>query len=137
MVTAIGTNRSDSGDPNHSFDESKHTMPSAVNTAANLSCYEIVRFRFVTAVPLARQAELLAILGQWARQQPGFCSRQTLHEESSGWWTDIVEWADFASAMAATAAVQQAEALGPVMSLIEGDSVQMGHYQRRPDAEGR
>lgn len=87
---------------------------------------EIVRFRLAPGTTTetfvaAAQASVAPLSAQ-----PGFVSRR-LVQEDDGHWTDVVEWADLASAQRAAETVLADAALAPFLALIDGASVRMAH----------
>jgi hypothetical protein len=90
------------------------------------SVLEIVRFRLrpgaTTEAFLLAAAESVAPISAC----PGFMSRRLAHD-SAGQWTDVVEWADNASAQTAADTVLTNPALAPFLSMIDETSVEMAH----------
>jgi hypothetical protein len=94
------------------------------------SCFEIVHLAFLDDVPLARQIELMKLLGDWVATQGGYISRQSYHDRQSKRWTDVVEWSSLPEAQAAMTASQQEPKLAAVMGAIAPEPLLMGHYER-------
>ena len=90
------------------------------------SVLEIVRFRLRDdATPetfIRAAADSVAAISAC----PGFLSRRLVHDGAGG-WTDVVEWADMASAQTAAQAVLTNPALAPFLSMIDETSVEMAH----------
>jgi hypothetical protein len=63
---------------------------------------------------------------EWAREQPGFVSRE-LFETSGGQWIDTVRWASMEAAQAAAGGIGDAEQTRGFVSMIDGTSVQILH----------
>lgn len=90
------------------------------------SVLELVRFRLQPgATPDAFLAAAAASVAPISAC-PGFRSRRLVHD-GAGTWTDVVEWADMASASRAAETVLANPALAPFLALIDGTSVEMAH----------
>lgn len=90
------------------------------------SVLELVRFRLR---PGATADDLLAAAAASVAPIsacPGFRSRRLVHD-GAGLWTDVVEWADLASASRAAETVLSDPALAPFLALIDETSVEMAH----------
>lgn len=90
------------------------------------SVLELVRFRLrpgttVKAFLAAASASVAPVSAC-----PGFRSRRLVHD-GAGLWTDVVEWADLASASRAAETVLTDPALAPFLALIDEASVEMAH----------
>lgn len=87
---------------------------------------ELVRFRLTPGTTseafLAAAAASVAPLSACS----GFRSRRLVHD-GAGLWTDVVEWADLASASRAAQTVLTDPALAPFLALIDEASVEMAH----------
>lgn len=93
--------------------------------------YEIVSFRFTDRRTLAEQQERLEAMGRWVKTQPGFLGRSAFHDAREDRWVDLVTWTDLASAHAAMERSQQEPSLAAAMAALDGDSIALGHYERR------
>ena len=90
------------------------------------SVLELVRFRLRPgATPDALLAAAAASVAPISAC-PGFRSRR-LVQDGAGTWTDVVEWADLASASRAAQTVLTDPALAPFLALIDESSVEMAH----------
>ena len=87
---------------------------------------ELVRFRLTPGTtPESFLAAAAASVAPISRC-PGFRSRRLVHD-GAGLWTDVVEWADMASASRAAETVLTDPALAPFLALIDATSVEMAH----------
>lgn len=90
------------------------------------SVLELVRFRLRPgATPDALLAAAAASVAP-VSACPGLRSRRLVHD-GAGTWTDVVEWADLASASRAAQTVLTDPALAPFLALIDEASVEMAH----------
>lgn len=89
---------------------------------------EIVKFRAAAGVDRARIEELSAPVTEWLARQPGFRWRTlAAPTEGSPTWTDLVGWADEASAQAAMAASAECPALAELFPLLDPATVEISH----------
>ncbi len=93
-------------------------------------CFEIVHFAFGTDVPFEAQVSAMRALDAWVVTQPGFVSRRCFHDSTARRWTDVIEWTTRGDAEAAMARSTHAPEAARVFALIDGASVQAGHFER-------
>ena len=95
-----------------------------------MTVYELTRYR---AAPGTSEPDVIAaVTGArvWMVAQPGFRTHALLHD-ANGYWTDLVEWADMATAEAAKAAFDPAHpALVPLMGIVDMESLSMGFARK-------
>jgi hypothetical protein len=97
----------------------------------SLHCFEIVNFSFVPGLTVEEQDAHMQTIGRWGAEQPGFVSRSSYFDPKQGRWTDVVEWLDEHSALAAMAKSQAEHRLANVMAAIDPTGMSMGHFTRR------
>ena len=88
---------------------------------------ELVVFRLGEG---ATRDELLGTVGavsEWIGEQPGFLSRELLHDNESGRWIDLAWWRTLEDAQAAAEKAMTSETCAPMFSLIDMDSTLMVH----------
>ena len=88
---------------------------------------ELVVFKLKEGV--ARE-ELLATVdpvSAWAAEQPGFVSRELVHDAEGDRWIDLVWWRTMADAKAAAELAMGSESCAPMFALIDMESTLMVH----------
>ncbi len=88
---------------------------------------ELVVFKLKQGVT---REELLATndaLTSWARQQPGFISREQAYDAAGDRWIDMLWWQTIEDARAASEAALSSEACAPMFALIDEQSTLMLH----------
>jgi hypothetical protein len=88
---------------------------------------EIVTFSLAEGVTNAEFLATVDAVSQWARNQPGFISRDLAFSESDGRWMDMIWWKSQPDALAAADAIITSEACGAMMSLLDESSIVMMH----------
>jgi heme-degrading monooxygenase HmoA len=88
---------------------------------------ELVVFRLKDGVARERLIDTAGAVSIWLGEQPGFISRELLHDAEGDRWIDLVWWETMNDARAAAAAALTAEACAPMFSLIDGESTLMVH----------
>ena len=63
----------------------------------------------------------------WAREQPGFISRELSHDADGDRWVDVVWWRSMDEANAAAERAMSSESCAPMFSLIDMESTLMIH----------
>lgn len=77
--------------------------------------------------------ELLATVepvSEWARQQPGFISRDLTYASDTNTWIDVLWWESLGAAHAAAEAAMTSESCSPMFALIDMQATQMIHGER-------
>ncbi len=80
--------------------------------------------------PGATREQLLATndaLSSWAREQPGFISREQAYDAAGDRWIDMLWWETIEDARAASEAALSSEACAPMFALIDEQSTLMLH----------
>ena len=88
---------------------------------------ELVIFKLKPGVT---REELLATndaLSNWARQQPGFISREQAYDAQGDRWIDLLWWQTIEDAHAASEAALSSESCAPMFALIDEATIQMIH----------
>jgi hypothetical protein len=88
---------------------------------------ELVVFKLKEGVT---REQLLATDGgvtRWAREQPGFLSRELSYDAGGDRWIDVVWWRSAEEAQAAAEAAMRSESCAPMFSLIDMEATQMIH----------
>ncbi len=78
----------------------------------------------------ATREQLLATndaLSEWARQQPGFISREQAYDAEGDRWIDLLWWRTIEDARAASEAAMTSEACAPMFALIDEEATLMLH----------
>ena len=66
-------------------------------------------------------------VSSWIRQQPGFLSRELVHDAEGDRWVDVIWWATLEQAQAASERSMTSESCSPMFALINMDSALMLH----------
>lgn len=66
-------------------------------------------------------------VSRWAAEQPGFVSRELVHDADGDRWIDAVWWRSMEEAQAAAERAMTSEACAPMFGLIEEESTLMLH----------
>jgi antibiotic biosynthesis monooxygenase (ABM) superfamily enzyme len=66
-------------------------------------------------------------VSSWIRQQPGFISRELVHDAEGDRWVDIIWWATLEQAQAASERSMTSESCSPMFALIDLESALMLH----------
>jgi antibiotic biosynthesis monooxygenase (ABM) superfamily enzyme len=80
--------------------------------------------------PGATREDLLATndaLSSWARQQPGFISREQAYDAEGDRWIDLLWWETIEDARAASEAAMTSESCAPMFALIDEEATLMIH----------
>ncbi len=88
---------------------------------------ELVVFELTEGVSREQFLGTVDAVSEWARQQPGFLSRELSYAEESGRYVDVVYWDSMEHAVAADAASRSSEACSPMFALIELESALFAH----------
>jgi hypothetical protein len=66
-------------------------------------------------------------VSSWIRQQPGFISRELVHDAEGDRWVDVIWWETLEQAQAASERSMTSESCSPMFALINMDSALMLH----------
>jgi hypothetical protein len=66
-------------------------------------------------------------VSSWIRQQPGFISRELVHDAEGDRWVDVIWWETLDQAQAASERSMTSESCSPMFALIEMESALMLH----------
>ncbi|MGL6210379.1 MAG: antibiotic biosynthesis monooxygenase family protein [Paracoccaceae bacterium] len=87
---------------------------------------EIVSFRLLPGTDLGAFLDAARATEDLLARQPGFVRRHLL-QETSGRWTDLVEWHSLADAHRAAELVMQSPDFGPFVAAINPPTIEMRH----------
>lgn len=91
---------------------------------------ELVVFQLTDGVT---RDELLATVdpvSRWAAEQPGFVSRDLVHDAEHDRWIDVVWWRSMEDAHAAAEAAMHSPSCAPMFALIDEKETLMLHGER-------
>jgi antibiotic biosynthesis monooxygenase (ABM) superfamily enzyme len=66
-------------------------------------------------------------VSSWIRQQPGFISRELVHDAEGDRWVDVIWWQTLEQAQAASERSMSSESCSPMFALIDLESALMLH----------
>ena len=66
-------------------------------------------------------------VSSWIRKQPGFISRELVHDPEGDRWVDVVWWESLEQARAASELAMTSESCAPMFALIDMESALMLH----------
>ena len=66
-------------------------------------------------------------VSSWIRQQPGFISRELVHDAEGDRWVDVIWWETLEQAQAASERSMTSESCAPMFALIDMDSALLLH----------
>jgi antibiotic biosynthesis monooxygenase (ABM) superfamily enzyme len=66
-------------------------------------------------------------VSSWIRQQPGFLSRELVHDAEGDRWVDVIWWETLEQAQAASERSMTSESCSPMFALIDMDSALLLH----------
>ena len=88
---------------------------------------ELVVFALREGVTRERLLETSGPVSEWARDQPGFVSRELFEDAEGGRWIDVVRWDTLEQAHAAAEAAMTSESCAPMFALIDMEGTLMVH----------
>ena len=100
---------------------------------------ELAIFRTKEGVTREQLLGTVDAVSEWAKQQPGFISRDLTYSADNDTWIDVVWWGSMESAHKAAEVAMTSESCAPMFSLIDLEGTQMLHGERVIDpvaAEG-
>jgi hypothetical protein len=90
---------------------------------------ELVVFRLKDGATREQLLGTVDAVSAWARQQPGFVSRQLSQATEDDRWIDVVWWESLEHASAAADAAMSSDSCAPMFALIDEESTLMLHGQ--------
>ena len=88
---------------------------------------ELVVYKLTPGASRERFLATNQVVSRWIREQPGFISRDLVHDEEGDRWVDVIWWQSMAQAQAASEASATSESCQPMFALIEMESALMLH----------
>lgn len=88
---------------------------------------ELVVFRLRDGVTRERLLSTVDAVSDWARNQPGFRSRDLSYAAAEDRWIEVVYWASLADAETAAKASETSEECAPMFALIDMESALFLH----------
>ena len=70
-----------------------------------------------------------AAVSTWISEQPGFISRDLVHEAEDDRWVDVIWWETMENATAAAELSMTSESCAPMFALIDMESALMAHAE--------
>jgi DNA-3-methyladenine glycosylase I len=114
----IGTNRS-------RICEERGSL--VMTTTVSDRVLELVVFKLHGGVTRDQFLPTADAVSEWAKQQPGFISRELCYAEAEDKWIEVVWWRTLHDAEAAAEAAVSSESCAPMFALIEMDQMQFLH----------
>ena len=105
--------------------------------SATSKVLELVVFKLNDGVSRERLLGTSDAVSAWALEQPGFISRELLHDAEGGRWIDLVWWQTMQDAHAAAEAAMSSESCAPMFGLIDMESTLMIHAEPAAAFAGR
>ena len=90
---------------------------------------EVVVFKLNEGVSREQLLGTVDPVSRWAAEQPGFVSRELLHDATGDRWIDLVWWRSMEDAHAAAESAMTSEACAPMFSLIDEGATLMVHAE--------
>ena len=84
---------------------------------------DVVLFSLKSGVTRERFLGTVDAVSDWAREQPGFVSRELSYVPTDGRWLEVVRWASDEAADRAAEAELSADACQPMFGLIDWDTI--------------
>ena len=88
---------------------------------------ELVVFKLKQGVTREEFLATNDALSSWARQQPGFISREQAYDAQGDRWIDLLWWESIEDAHAASEAALSSESCAPMFALIDEQAMLMIH----------
>ena len=95
---------------------------------------ELVVFKLKDGVSGDELLGTVDAVSEWIAKQPGFVSRELLHDAGGERWIDIVRWRGMDDAHAAAELAMSSESCAPMFALIDMESMLMAHGEPRHEA---
>jgi hypothetical protein len=90
---------------------------------------ELVVFMLREGVSRERFLGTVDAVSAWIAQQPGFISRELVHDTEGDRWIDVVWWTTMDEARAAAELAMSSKSCAPMFGLIDMESSVMAHGQ--------
>jgi hypothetical protein len=88
---------------------------------------ELVVYQLHEGVPREQFLGTNDAVSRWIRQQPGFISRELVHDAEGDRWVDVIWWQTLEQAQAASELSMTSESCSPMFALIDLESALMLH----------
>jgi antibiotic biosynthesis monooxygenase (ABM) superfamily enzyme len=94
---------------------------------AGTKVLELVVYKLHEGVAPERFLGTNDAVSSWIRQQPGFISRELVHDAEGDRWVDVIWWQTLEQAQAASELSLRSESCSPMFALIDMESALMLH----------
>lgn len=88
---------------------------------------ELVVFRVKEGVTRERLLGTVDAVSKWAREQPGFVSRDLTYDAAGDRWVEMIWWTSTADAEASVKAAETSDLCAPMFALIDPESMLFLH----------
>ena len=88
---------------------------------------ELVVFKLKPGVTREEFLATNDAVSNWAKQQPGFLSREQAYDAQGDRWIDVLWWNTIEDAQAASERAMTSESCAPMFALIDDDATLMLH----------
>src|SRR5262245_56506600 len=88
---------------------------------------ELVVFKLKSGVTREQLLRTVDAVSEWAKQQPGFISRDLSYAGADDRWIEVVWWRTLHDAETAAEAAMSSESCAPMFALIDMDQMQFLH----------
>jgi hypothetical protein len=88
---------------------------------------ELVVFKLRDGVTQEEFLDTVDPVSEWAKQQPGFLSRELSYDAKGERWVELIWWETMEDALTAAEAAASSESCAPMFELIDQQSTQMIH----------
>jgi hypothetical protein len=95
--------------------------------AAPSKVIELVVFKLRDGVTREQFLDTVDAVSEWAKQQPGFLSRELSYDAEGERWIELIWWATMEDALTAAEAAVSSESCAPMFGLIDEQSTEMIH----------
>jgi hypothetical protein len=94
---------------------------------ANTKVLELVVYKLRQGVLREQFLGTNDAVSSWIREQPGFISRELVHDDDGDRWVDVIWWETLEQAAAASQRSMTSESCSPMFALIDMESALMLH----------
>jgi hypothetical protein len=91
---------------------------------------EIAVFKTKAGVTREQLLATVDAVSEWARNQPGFISRDLTYSAQDDNWIDVIWWEDLEAANTAAELAMTSESCAPMFGVIDLERIQMLHGER-------
>lgn len=98
-------------------------------SAGDRKVLELVVFELKEGVTREQLLATVDPVSRWIGEQPGFLSRELLHDTANERWIDLVWWRTLEDAHAAAEKAMTSESCAPMFALIDMESTLMVHAE--------